>query len=103
MWPWELDLKEVNQKLDLIIQKEKRIMALLDALTQAIQAEKTVEDSVLLLVTGLAQKVADLTAQLANAGTDPALVAQAQALTDEVNANAAAMAAAVQANTAPTP
>lgn len=66
-------------------------MASLADITVAVAAETTVEASVVALLTQLS---ADLQAALAN--NDPVAM---QAVVDSINANAAAMAAAVAANT----
>jgi len=69
-------------------------MATLADIQAAVAAEKTVEDSVLALLSGLAQQLKD-----AIASNDHVAM---QAVVDSLNTNAAAMAAAVTANT-PTP
>jgi hypothetical protein len=66
-------------------------MATLADIQAAVAAEKTVEDSVLALLSGLAQQLKD-----AIANNDPAAM---QAVVDSLNSNASAMAAAVTANT----
>jgi len=89
-------IEELSQKLDRIIQKQEIIMATLVDIQAAVAAEKTVEDSVLALLAGLAQQLKD-----AIAANDPVAM---QAVVDSLNSNAAAMASAVTANTpAPTP
>jgi uncharacterized coiled-coil protein SlyX len=67
----------------------EKIMAALDALAQQVADQKTVVDSVLALVQGLADK-------LVQAGTDEVKL---QALVDELKSQDAALAAAVAANT----
>lgn len=72
-------------------------MLSLDALTQAVQQTKTVEQSAITLITGLAQKIADLSAQIAN-GTDPATVQpQLDDFAAQLNEGATALAAAITA------
>ena len=73
-------------------------MGLLDDIKAAEDAEGVAIQNVLTFLGTLTQKVADLQAQLAAAGVDPAA---AQALLDEITAHTAALAAAVPA--APTP
>lgn len=92
-------LDVLNRKLDLIIQKENVIMtAIDDALTQAEAAAKSnsdAEDAVQALLTTLSKQISDLKA----AGTDPATVTRITALSDSLTARAAALSAAVVANT----
>jgi len=61
----------------------------LTALQQAVANETTVEQSLITLFNGLAQ-------QLKDAGSDPVAI---QAVVDQLNQNAANMAAAITANT----
>lgn len=89
----------IQQQLNFIIYQGGRLMALLDTLTAAVARETQVDDSILALVAGMATQITDLTAKLAAGGVDPALVAQAQALADQLNANADKLSAAVTANT----
>ncbi len=78
------------------LKKEIKKMALdLTALTQAVNDEKTVEQSAITLLGGLAQKIADLIAASGNT-VDPAAL---QAIVDEINTNKQALADAVAANT----
>ena len=75
-------------------------MALLDNLTAAVAAEKTVEQSAITLIGGLAQQIKTLIANSGNT-VDPAAL---QALVDQMTASQASLAAAVTANTpAPPP
>jgi len=69
--------------------QETQIMADLTNLTAAVAAETTAEQSAITLLTTLA-------ADLAAAKTDPAAI---QAIADQMNTNAAALGAAVVANT----
>ena len=94
--------QRIEAKLDLalsllsqILQKETSIMALLDDLLTDVQDEDTVIASVEQLLT-------NLSALLANAGTNPAQIAQIKALVDTQKGR---LSAAVVANTpaAPTP
>ena len=71
---------------------EKRIMAMIDDLTQDVQAQTTVVASVTTLLASLSQ-------QLAAAGTDPVKLA---ALKTQIDTNTASLSAAVVANTAAT-
>ncbi len=87
-----------NNSDDVLNQLKKEIhqMALdLQALKDAVAAEKTVEDSAVALLTGLTSKIADLIAASGNT-VDPA---ELKAIVDQVNGDAAALAAAVSANT----
>lgn len=78
-----------DEKLDLIIKNQHKIMALLDQLTADVAAETTVDNAVLALITSLVQQIKD-------AGTDPVAL---KALTDQMEANATALQTAVTANT----
>ena len=71
------------------------MMATLDDIKQAVADEKTVEDSVLALLTNVEQQLKDAIAQ-----NDPAAM---QAVVDQIAANKRAMADAVAANTAAAP
>jgi hypothetical protein len=70
-----------------------KIMALLDQLTADVAAETTLDASVEALLT-------TLVAEVKAAGTDPVAL---KALTDQLEANAAALQAAVTANTPAAP
>lgn len=87
----------VEQKLDLIIKllklEGKIIMSDLTQLQADVATETTVEQSAITLIGGLAQQIKD-------AGTDPVAL---KAVTDQMEANQAALAAAVAANTPAAP
>jgi hypothetical protein len=92
----------VMSALKIIQTKETTIMATLTDVQDAVTAETTVEQSVILLLQGLSTQLA-----AALAANDPAAI---QAIVDSINANSAALSAAVTANTpvappapAPTP
>ena len=72
-----------------ITKKENLIMADLSVLEAQVKANSDVEASAILLIQGIAAK-------LAEAATDPAKI---QALSDELKASADSLAAAVAANT----
>lgn len=74
-----------------LMRKVDKMSAELDRLTAAVAAEKTADDSLIALVQGLAQQIRD------NA-TDPAALT---ALADSLDADQAAIAAAVAENTPP--
>lgn len=81
-----------------ILTNQETIMAVLDDLTSQVAANKTVVDSALALIAGIADRIAA-------AGTDPAKLA---ALTSDLKSEDDALAEAVAANTpapapAPTP
>jgi hypothetical protein len=67
----------------------------LDALTAAVEAESTVEQSAITLIGGLAAQIQDLIAKSGNT-VDPVAL---QALVDKMTASQTALAAAVTANT----
>ncbi len=71
----------------------------LTALKNAVDAEKTVEDSAITLLTGLTSQISALIAASGNT-VDPAAL---QAIVDQVNTDAASLAAAVTANTPAAP
>ena len=76
--------------------KEIQQMALdLTALTDAVNAEKTVEQSAITLLNGLTSQIAQLIAASGNT-VDPAAL---QAIVDQVTADTSTLAAAVAANT----
>jgi hypothetical protein len=81
-----LDLRDIAEFL-LFFREE--IMTQLQDLQAAVQAEDTVIQSAVTLINGIADRIAA-------AGTDPAAL---QALTDDINMQAQALAAAVTANT----
>lgn len=74
-----------------LILNQEKIMAALDDLTAQVAANKTVIDSALTLIAGIA-------ARITAAGTDPAALA---ALTADLKSEDDALAAAVAVNTPP--
>lgn len=91
-----LDSGSADQKLDRILARlnliqaqESTIMQELDTLTTQVKANTDAESAALVLINGIAARVAA-------AATDPAALT---ALTAELNTSAAALAAAVVANT----
>jgi len=88
-------LHDIKQLLIQLI-KEIHQMALdLTALTNAVNAEKTVEQSAITLLSGLTSQIQSLIAASGNT-VDPAAL---QAIVDQVNSDASTLAAAVAANT----
>ena len=83
------EVSSLKQLVLKILRKEDLIMANLDALTVQIQANVDAEASAVVLIQGLAKQLADI-------ATDPVAVA---ALASKLNDSAAALAAAVVANT----
>lgn len=100
-WSWPFNSnKDVNRKLDQVLQNQALIlgilrkeMAAIDDLTAQVAENTTVEGSAITLIQGIA-------AQLAAAGTDPAKLA---ALQTQLKASGDALAAAVAANTPAAP
>jgi hypothetical protein len=98
-------LDDLEDKLDLILEKEDTIMSIVtDALDQAeaaAAANSAADDAAEALLT----KIAALIADLKNNQTDPATVARITALSTALNDRAGRLSAAVVANTpaAPTP
>jgi|SRR5882762_338415 len=74
-----------------IIQKENTIMATMQDVAAAVAAESTVDDSIIVLLNGIAQQLKD-----ALAANDPVAL---QAVVDGIHANTAKIQAAVTANT----
>lgn len=87
--------KEVINRIN---EMEKRIMASLDEVLTAVQAQSTVEDSILALVDGLKTQLADA---LANSGITPEAQAKIDEIMADVSANTAKLSAAITATPAP--
>lgn len=77
--------------LNTLFKGEKKIMVNIDDLTAQVTQNESVEESAVILIQGLASK-------LAAAGTDPVKL---QALRDGLNKSASDLAAAITANTTP--
>lgn len=95
-------LAEFGKQLAALAAQGEKQMGALDDLkaklaeaATAEAAEKTEIDGVVALVETFVAQIATLTEALANAGVDPALVAQAQAIVDDISANRAEIAAEV--------
>src|SRR6266702_2808609 len=88
-------LDKLIQMVTVLTEKEVQIMANLDDIEAAVAAEATVEQGVIMLLNQLS---ADLTAAIA--GGDPAKL---PAILTNIQANTAALSAAVVANTPATP
>lgn len=84
-------LDRIEAKLNRVIFRIGMIMAQLDDLTAAVNQAVTVEDSAIILIQGIATKLAE-----ALAANDPAAVS---ALVAQLNDKTSALAAAVSANT----
>lgn len=87
-------LDVIEAKLDRALRLERRNMSVLDDLTKAVEAQKSVDDSIEALLDGIAQQLRD--SQSAN---DPAI----QALITDLTNNAAKVQAAITRNTPVTP
>ena len=98
-------LKDIQGKLTILLVQENSIMIDTSKLVAEVANETTVEQSVLTLVTNMAANEAALSKQLADAiaANDPTALAAVQAAIDAsvatLQANDAALAAAVTANT----
>lgn len=90
----EVLLRALISKQNLMLSKLERIMATMEDLKAAVARNTSAENSVIELLKGISQQLKD-----AQAANDPAAV---QAVIDQIDANTAAAAAAVVANT-PTP
>ncbi len=89
----QIKLNRILFFVERIFELQGAIMAELDDLTAQVAANKTVIDSALVLINGIADRIKA-------AGTDPAAL---KALTDNLKAEDDALAAAVTANTPPVP
>lgn len=90
-------LKRIEAKIDQLLVKETQMGLSLDALTQAVNDEKGVEDSVIVLLGGLSAKIQELITASGNT-VDPAAL---QAIVDSINVNKTTLAAAAAANPVP--
>ena len=82
-------LDALDNKLDLVLATQETIMSVLDDLKAQVAANRSVSQSALLLINGIADRITA-------AGTDPAALAE---LTASLKADDDALAAAVTANT----
>ena len=89
-------LARIETLIQSILNKEIQMSAELDVLTAQVHSNTTVITSAITLINGLAQRIQDLI----DAGANPAAF---QALADELKAKDDELAAAVTANTTPTP
>lgn len=87
------EFAKIHRALASLTKGLKTIMATLDAITTAVTNEETVEASIIALVQGIAQQLKDL---IAAGNVTPA---QVQAVADQIDADTAALSAAVVANT----
>jgi hypothetical protein len=87
--------RKLNKKLNLILDKENKIMATIQELQAAVTRNTDTEDSVIVLLNGLSQQLKD-----AQASGDPAAIAD---VVSKIDANTAKLAEAVVANTPATP
>ena len=98
--PIRIDVHVHNETHDgferTVIQMLEKIMASLDETLAAVQAESTVDDSIIALLNGLA-------AQIKAGGLSAADQAKVDAIFAAANTNSAKVAAAVTANTSSTP
>lgn len=96
-------LREVLDKLDVLIEGELTIMSeltdQLDAAEAAAKANSDAEDSAMDVIL----KLTELVKNLGNGVTDPAILARIKALTDGMTAKASSLAAAVVAGTPASP
>lgn len=83
-----------------ILRKEESIMATLDQIAADVTSEKTVIDSLAVLITGLKQQLDDV---LAGVTLPPAVQAKVDEIFVAAEANKAALAAAVLAGTPAAP
>ena len=95
--PWGVprQLADIAGMLRQLLEQGQQIMASLQDIRQAVADEKTVEDSVLALLTSVEQQLKN-----AIASNDPAAM---QAIVDDITAHKQAMADAVAANTPAAP
>lgn len=88
-------LDVILHKLDILLTKERQIMATLDELVADVTAESTVVASVLTFIDGLKQQLADALA----GGVSPAAQAKVDAIFAQVEANKTSLSNAIVANT----
>jgi uncharacterized phage infection (PIP) family protein YhgE len=88
-------LQDVQSRLSVVQTQETKAMAALDDLTAQVAANTSLEQSAITLIQGLAKQIAD-----AVSNNDSSAL---QALSSQLNSSAAALAAAVTANTPPVP
>lgn len=86
-------LEVLNSKIDKLIKGERTEMADFSVLTSDVEKLTSVDESAVTLINGLAQQIKD-------AGTDPVKL---KALTDKMETETDALAAAVTANTPAAP
>ena len=84
-------LDEILDQLGLIVSNQENIMTIMDDLKASVQRNTDAESSVITLLQGISQQLKD-----ALAANDPAAI---QAVITQLDANTAAAAAAVVANT----
>lgn len=97
-WMWKRlfrKLDDIEHLLRRSLKMEMSNMAVLDDLTAAVAAQKSVDDSIETLLDGIAQQLKD-----AQAANDPAAV---QAIIADLQANTAKVQAAITKNTPVTP
>ena len=90
-------LDRIEAKVDLLLQRSQEMAVDLTNLINAVAAEKTVEDSAIVLLGNLSAQIAALAKQPT---VNPA---DLQAIADSITANKTALAAAVVANTPAAP
>jgi len=86
-------LRKISRKLDFILEWENDMTVQLENLTLEVAETKTVVDSAIVLITGLAARLQEI-------ADDPVAI---QALADELDAKSNELAAAVAANPVPVP
>mgnify|MGYP003622935208 CR=1 FL=1 len=88
------ELGTIHTQIQQLHKGQATIMATLQDITDAVNAESTVEDSIITLLNGISQQLKDALAT----GADPAAI---QAIVDQIDADTAKVADAVTANTTP--
>lgn len=89
-------LTMIEAKLDLILTKENKMAQSLDAVLADVQAESTVADSIVTLLTSVEQQLKDA---LAGTSISPANQAKIDAIFDGIESNKNKIAQAVTDNT----
>ncbi len=89
-----------DNRVEALIKQGDLIMATLQEVLDDVTSERTVIDSVLTLITGLQQQLADA---LAGVNLTPAQQAAVDAVFAKVEENKTALGTALTANTPPTP
>lgn len=90
------DVSGIRARLDLLELKGKQMLEALERLTREVSEQRTVTQSAITLIHGLAQQIRDLAAQVAD---NAAIAAQLNSLADDLDAQQNELIQAIVANT----